>query len=389
MLRAGKAAGKVLLVGRPSFFWADSLRVFPSDTAIWSTRFNGSHNVLGALLREDGSAEPLVAPVPARRMIRPLLVTDSSQTAHLFWAEAGEAEGDISEAVALWHASYRKGSWSDPHELLRASRVRWLPDMSVALAVGNDLHVFTTVRRPEGLGAAHVQRQNGTWKTTITRIPGAPSELDALALASDTVLLAFVASDPRARVTNGQHVFVSTVTPRDSIRSPATRIQWSGLDGSRLPKLFNLFNGTRKSGFVVFWGHVSRRSSGIDTIFAMTSDRGAQVWKPASALVLPAAIESIAMRQDRSGAIHLLGVEGQGAQARIFVSQWRSGTWAHVQYLGSTSSPLVTLSAIGNDTLIAAWNVRRPSSAARGAVLAPVTVVSYRVPYECDNRTRR
>jgi hypothetical protein len=374
----------VLLIGRPSFLWATPHGFDPppgpgtADTAAYLVRLRENHGLLGVVLRADGKVTSVRFAESPRPMIRPRAARDGDGVVHLVWSQptAGR-EADLSEARELWHSELRGAAWTTPSKLFEADLLRWTNDDATLLTTGTDVHIVVPYfRENSGAGIAYVRRLDGRWSVTAPRIPGLPWQATAQLSGPDSLVLAFVASDTRAGVPNGSHVFVTKMSARDSAWPVARRVQWSGLSGARSPKLFRVASadGSRNQ-LLLLWAHVPRGVVSMDTLYAMLSADDGSIWSVPTAFALPGGASTLAIERGSPGTIHIIGVLGDIGSARstLFSTSWHHGRWREADSLpvGAIAS-IPTISIVGRDTLLLLWGREKQASLDKSSAVAPV-----------------
>jgi hypothetical protein len=381
-LLAIRSGNQIWMVGTPAWFWLEARRAIPPvgrkapDTIALLERLRENHGLIGGVMGPDQKLEPLRGPVDAKRMIRPIPILDASGVLSLFWSES-PVPGEFSRTTSLWHAEFDGKKWSQPHKLYENRRVLWYPHSSTVLVAGSDLHVLAAARGP-GAGITHVRRVKGKWSSAFIPIRGASGQFSARMLGRDSLVVVVVATDSKVRVSNGQHVFVHVAAVTDTVWESGRRLQWSGLDGAVLPKLFPIrAGGADSKSFAVFWGHIPAAGRGIDTVYSLVSSENIRTWMPASPLVLTSVSHTYEMEQDHQGKIHLITLGSPSPQYMpLHHAEWFNGRWSQPDSIGYASTSLVTLSALSADTILAAWSVTEKSSPDGSTGPLPVTTVA-------------
>ena len=381
----------MLLLGVPANFWAerDAFDPAPSDTradtVAYFARLRANHGFIGFVLGPARTAAP-VRPPHEGAMRRVVAARGGDGTIHVVWFAPSPDSGDVDAADrAVWYAERRANQWTVPSMLFAADRLDWSGQSASLVVRGSEVHILVTYGRTDGAGIAYIRRIAGRWRTTETRLRGLPSKATAQFIGSDSLAVAFAGiGAPDVRIPNGQHIYLVRVAVSDTLWPSPQRIQWSGLDAVRWPRLYRLPSASRKSrNLALIWGRMPRQEPGaVDTIYAMLSEDGGATWKVPQALPVPFGAETLTEAQDTEGNVHVvvtsLGLSRENAA--MYHAVLRSGSWAPLtQIPAGPAASRPTVSSTGKDTLMLVWGEARPAGGGRPERVAPVSKYAFLV----------
>jgi len=363
-----------LLLGRPAFLWA-SEKEFDGpvgetalDTAQYIAQLRANHQLSGFAITPAG-ALPLRPPtVP--EMAVPVITRGPDGVSHAVW----KAIPDDSGPTDLWHAELRDSAWSTSERLYSADKLDWTSAMPAAFVTERGLNVVVSFRRGANAGIAFIRRLDGSWRITETHLRGLPSQSTALPLAGDSLLVVFaIVGDPGFRGRNGQHLHALKAAISDTVWPASRRIQWSGLDAVRWPRLY--FADISRRSIDLLWAHIPEAGGPADRLIGMQSRDDGATWSAPTSLPLPVTAISLTQAQSPSGQIHIVITPPESPQglAEMYHVERSGGSWSSVSPLpfGPTASA-PRLSQTGA-TVLLAWSEARRAWAGDSSPIAPIT----------------
>ena len=330
--------------------------------------------LLGVLATPSGAITPLRAPgIVTPRMQSPRPVVDESGVVHLVWAETDKETSQAARATTLWHSVLKSGSWSRPELIATADNLYWSSYSGAVLVSGRDLLVLVLVQNQEsGMAVLLLRRSAKGWSPIGSPLEGLPSQLTAVVTRDSSIVATYAATDPRAGVRNGTHVYAIRAKLKEgnyAWDSPG-RIAWSGVNAARYPFLSRLVDpsGTTET-LVLVWG-LATRGVLIDTLRAAVSADGGGAWRDGGSLRTPRSLYLQGTASSTS--VHLITVSDASEQGRSLHAIWHPQGWKPI-----SASPVGRVRnrpsvVFLNDQLLLFW-ADQPSS---GPSNVPITWLS-------------
>lgn len=377
-------SGTVLL-GTPTMVWATPDRFDPAPRSIAPTAAvsEDGRRFFGLRLHPDGTVDPVPAPAAAHRFVAPRGVVSPDGTIRSVWASVGADMPATRETPSELHsADIRAGGPDSVRRVFTADVIRWFSGLQ-PLVVGhrNDLHFvasFDVTNR--GRGIAYIRSEGDRWVSQPHLLPGFPATPELLVTETDSVLVAYTATDLASGTRNGTHLWLVRAAITDSVWPRASLVRHSGLNGVGDPRLLRLGPGQLALLWTAFPPTLRR-----DSLFVTTSLDDGRTWSPPVSMRAAGGIGSISALADRYGTIHVIyrslppnAVLGDGP---IHHAVWTGGQWAYDEELpfGNAES-IPQVAQTRGDTLLLIWGVARRS---RGGRAAPVALFSQLVTGPC------
>jgi len=239
---------------------------------------------------------------------------------------------------------------------------------------GNPVVLVPVVDSARGSGFLFARRIAGEWHTGVIRDRALPSYVTALPLGADSLLVAWVATDPSARKSNGSHVFVGRIALRDSVWSRSSRVQWSGLGSARSPALFRLPADARgRQRIVLSWATVQGGASTVDSIVSIVSTDDGNSWSAPAALAVAASSRNVVWQAGDVGDVHaIINGRDTDAGATLLHATWHQQGWSPVDSIVVPRlATAYSLSPEGRGELRLSWGSLEQAASA-GDASAPV-----------------
>lgn len=362
---------KILLFGQPVFVWA-TRDVFADTLSGGRGVVGGALKAAGVAIDRTGRATPLERPRGTSTMLDPLAMRGRADTVHVVWATSADTSGRRTYSTDLWYASFDGRQWSSPEHVVHARQIYWGGTAARAEEIDGRLFVVAgAADDANGIsrdGTIVLRREAGQWKASWISTNMLPASRSVITADSGgRLFVAFIASIWERRQTDSTSLYV--------VRSTDGGASWSAPERVapyRSSMIGDLAMVRARRTIHVFWNENPANSSA--EVGHATLGEGSSQWVVQPTITGPHAFGDIRAAAI-GGSIFLIGREADSRSLDAISVGATASAIAPIAPLADGSVP--ELAAVGRDSLMATWGLRRPHAYPMfPGVASPITQVA-------------